>query len=100
MNFFKIITNIIRFIFILPIIIYQKLISPMLPGSCIYYPTCSHYSKSSILKHGILKGFVLAFTRISRCTNTLFDGGEDQVPERFSLQYISKSYRNFWRFKK
>jgi hypothetical protein len=72
----------------------------MLPGLCIYYPTCSHYSKHSIINHGVIKGFILSITRILRCTGTLFTGGEDPVPEDFSFKYISKSYKNFWRFNK
>lgn len=100
MNFSKNILNIIRFIFILPIIVYQKLISPLLPGSCIYYPTCSHYSKSSIMDHGILKGLLLSISRILRCTGSLFTGGEDPVPKDFSFKYISRSYKNFWKYKK
>ena len=100
MKIFKFILNIMRFIFILPIILYQKLISPLLPGSCIYYPTCSHYSKNSIMNHGILKGFILSVTRILRCTGILFSGGEDPVPEKFTFKYISRTYRSFWRFRK
>ncbi|MCK5673323.1 MAG: membrane protein insertion efficiency factor YidD [Spirochaetales bacterium] len=100
MKIFKFLLNIIRFIFILPIILYQKLISPLLPGSCIYYPTCSHYSKDSIIDHGIFKGFILSVTRILRCTGVLFSGGEDPVPEEFTFKYISRSYKSFWRFKK
>jgi len=100
MIIFKFLLNAIRFIFILPIILYQKLISPLLPGSCIYYPTCSHYSKDAIIDHGIIKGFVLSAARILRCTGILFTGGEDKVPENFTFKYISKSYKSFWRFKK
>jgi len=100
MKIFTFLLNTIRFIFILPIILYQKLISPLLPGSCIYYPTCSHYSKNSIIDHGIIKGFILSVTRILRCTGILFSGGEDQVPEKFTFKYISRSYKSFWRFKK
>lgn len=35
--------------------------------SCRYNPTCSQYSKESILKYGIIKGFYLSFKRILKC---------------------------------
>lgn len=86
----------IRRIFMLPILIYQHLISPALPGACIYNPTCSHYSKQAILTHGVFKGFLLGITRIFRCAGGLFTGGDDPVPEKFSFHYISDSYAHFW----
>jgi uncharacterized protein len=100
MKIFKLMLNIIRFICIIPIIIYQKLISPMLPPSCIYYPSCSHYSKNSIINHGVLKGIILSVSRIFRCTGVLFSGGEDPVPENFTFGYVSGSYKQFWKLKK
>lgn len=59
---------------------YQKLISPLLPPSCIYYPSCSEYSKQAIVKHGVWVGSLLMIQRILRC-NPLFQGGVDDVPE-------------------
>lgn len=79
----------------LPIELYRLLVSPLLPASCIYTPTCSAYSKSAILKHGILKGSILSATRISRCAGGLFTGGEDPVPEQFSFREIGSNYRRF-----
>ncbi|MDH5561175.1 MAG: membrane protein insertion efficiency factor YidD, partial [Deltaproteobacteria bacterium] len=35
---------------------YQTCVSPFLPSSCIYWPTCSCYSKEALKKHGIFKG--------------------------------------------
>lgn len=46
---------------------YQKKISPLSKGSCVFYPTCSEYSKEAILKYGALEGSYLAFLRILRC---------------------------------
>ncbi len=93
MNHFK---KFIRKIAILPIVIYQKVISPALPQSCIYTPTCSTYFKNAILKHGIIKGFLLGTSRIMRCAGGLYHGGEDQVPELFSFSYIKNSYKKHW----
>lgn len=57
----------IKRLFVLPIILYQKLISPFLPGSCRFNPTCSEYSKQAILKYGVAHGVLLSFKRIVKC---------------------------------
>tara|TARA_B100000900_G_scaffold251735_1_gene214515 strand:+ start:199 stop:414 length:216 start_codon:yes stop_codon:yes gene_type:complete len=57
----------IRKLFILPIILYQKTLSPFFPSSCRFTPTCSEYSKQSILKYGLFKGSYLGFKRILKC---------------------------------
>ena len=93
----KKILYLIRKLFILPIIIYQKLISLFLPSSCIYSPTCSNYSKKSIMKHGVLKGTILAITRISRCMGKFYKGGYDPVPEKFILLDVLNNYKKFWK---
>ena len=55
---------------------YQKLISPMFPPSCRFYPTCSNYAIDSLKKYGILKGGVKAIWRVLRC-NPFNKGGYD-----------------------
>ena len=57
----------IRKLFILPIILYQRLLSPILPSSCRFTPTCSEYTKQAIIKHGIIRGTYLGIKRISKC---------------------------------
>ena len=59
---------------------YKGCISPLLPNSCIYKPTCSTYGLQSIRRFGIFKGGYLAFCRIMRCTPKN-KGGTDRVPE-------------------
>lgn len=59
---------------------YQKHISPGLPPSCRYIPTCSQYAIEAIERYGALKGMRLAAWRILRC-NPLGKGGYDPVPE-------------------
>jgi hypothetical protein len=59
--------KIIVYPFILLIKFYQILISPLLPSTCRFSPTCSEYSKLSLLKHGLIKGLFLSFKRIIRC---------------------------------
>ncbi|HUX11381.1 MAG TPA: membrane protein insertion efficiency factor YidD [Spirochaetia bacterium] len=89
--------RILRITVTLPILAYQKLISPGLPGSCIYSPTCSTYAREAIMRHGILKGLLLGITRLFRCAGGLYTGGDDPVPDRFSFRHIGRQYRLFWR---
>lgn len=46
---------------------YQKNISIFKKPSCVFYPTCSNYTKEALLKYGIFKGLYLGFLRILRC---------------------------------
>ena len=64
-------------ILLLPIILYQYLISPYLPSVCRYYPSCSNYAKEAIKTHGI-KGAWFTFLRVLRC-NPFSSGGYDPV---------------------
>ncbi len=59
--------------------IYQLLVSPWLPPSCRFSPTCSEYTRQALLKYGILRGTWLALRRLSRC-HPLGSGGYDPVP--------------------
>jgi len=59
--------------------LYQRVISPLLPQSCRFYPTCSEYAKQAILKYGPLKGGWLALKRLARC-HPLSSGGYDPLP--------------------
>lgn len=63
--------------------LYQKIISPLTPPSCRFYPTCSHYGIEAVEKHGALKGSWLAVRRISKC-HPFHEGGFDPVPEKDS----------------
>jgi putative membrane protein insertion efficiency factor len=67
-----------RAVAILPIRLYQWLISPMLGQRCKYYPSCSEYAVQAIRQFGILRGLVLAGWRLLRC-NPWSRGGLDPV---------------------
>jgi uncharacterized protein len=69
----------LRKIAIFPVLVYQYTISPLIPASCRYTPTCSQYMKEAILKHGVFKGFFLGFKRIGRC-HPWGGHGHDPVP--------------------
>lgn len=58
---------------------YQLIISPFVPPSCRFHPTCSHYAIEALEKHGALKGGWLALRRIFRC-HPWHPGGHDPVP--------------------
>jgi len=58
---------------------YQLAISPLLPPSCRFHPSCSAYGLESMRVHGSLKGTALTGWRLCRC-NPWNDGGIDPVP--------------------
>ena len=60
--------------------LYRRRISPGLPATCRFTPTCSQYGVQAIAKHGSFKGGILTLWRILRC-NPLSKGGYDPVPE-------------------
>jgi putative membrane protein insertion efficiency factor len=70
----------IKIIFLLFIRFYMKIISPVLPPRCRFYPTCSQYCYEAIERYGIIKGTFLGFKRVIRC-HPFNMGGYDPVPE-------------------
>ena len=71
--------KILSFILVIPIKLYQFLISPLIGPNCRYHPTCSQYSIEAINKHGPFKGTWLAIKRISSC-HPWGGSGHDPVP--------------------
>lgn len=57
---------------------YQRFVSPMLPPSCRFYPSCSEYGYEAIAKYGIIRGGLKTAWRILRC-NPFNRGGYDPV---------------------
>ena len=72
-------SKLINIIFILPIKMYQILLSPLIGPSCRFNPTCSHYAIQAISKYGALKGLYLGLKRIIRC-HPWGESGNDPVP--------------------
>ena len=71
--------NPIKALFIVLIRAYQRLISPLLPPSCRFTPSCSHYGIEALQKHGLIRGSYLTINRILRC-HPWSKGGHDPVP--------------------
>lgn len=67
-----------RRLFIFLIRFYQKFISPVKPGKCRFYPTCSQYMLEAIEKYGLCKGVWLGMKRILRC-HPFNPGGYDPL---------------------
>ncbi len=62
-----------------PIWVYRNLISPMMPKTCRYYPSCSAYAEEAVKIHGAFRGSWLAVKRLARC-HPWTPGGVDHVP--------------------
>ena len=60
---------------------YQHLVSPLLPPSCRYYPSCSAYAVTALERFGPLRGTWMAARRLGRC-HPWTPGGVDHVPLR------------------
>ena len=75
----KYISKFFGWLLILPVKIYQLVLSPILPNYCRYTPTCSNYMVAAIQKHGPIKGLWLGIKRISRC-HPCGGHGHDPVP--------------------
>jgi hypothetical protein len=58
--------------------LYKKLVSPYIPRSCRYHPTCSEYAEQAITRFGPVKGTARAVWRVLRC-NPFAGGGYDPV---------------------
>lgn len=65
--------------FIWIIRLYKAAISPLLPPSCRFFPTCSEYAVEALVKHGLIFGLYLSARRIIRC-HPFCRGGYDPVP--------------------
>ena len=70
-----------RALVVLPIRLYQRLISPLFPRRCRYEPTCSSYAVQAIQRYGILRGLVLGAWRLLRC-HPWSPGGFDAVEDQ------------------
>jgi uncharacterized protein len=75
----RVITAIPRTVLILLVRAYQIVLSPLLPASCRYYPSCSAYAIEALERHGAVRGGWLTLRRLARC-HPFKPGGYDPVP--------------------
>jgi len=76
-----------------PIRLYQRVISPALPRTCKYEPTCSRYATLAVREFGILRGLTLAGWRLLRC-NPFSHGGYDPVEAQRIFSARSPAHRS------
>lgn len=83
----------LSFLLIIPVKIYQWTISPLLPGTCRYEPTCSQYAIEALKIHGPIKGLLMGTRRILSCHPWGGDG-YDPVPPEGTPLFRFKKYRH------
>jgi hypothetical protein len=69
----------LAYLLALPIRLYKRFVSPLLPPACRFHPTCSVYALEALHKHGALRGLRLTVWRLLRC-QPFHPGGFDPVP--------------------
>lgn len=69
---------------------YQRWISPALPPTCRFYPSCSAYAVEALHVHGVFRGCWLTVRRLLRCA-PWHPGGIDPVPPR---RRVTRSAQN------
>ncbi|MDQ2984640.1 MAG: membrane protein insertion efficiency factor YidD [Actinomycetota bacterium] len=70
-----------RYLAIVPVRLYRRLVSPMFPNTCKYYPSCSQYAIDALKQYGFLRGAILAAWRLLRC-NPWSHGGVDHAHDQ------------------
>jgi uncharacterized protein len=75
--------NLLIFPFLLCIRLYKVIISPWLPPTCRFTPTCSQYAEKALKEYGLFYGLFLSIYRILRC-QPFSKGGFDPVPNKKS----------------
>lgn len=71
----------LAWVLLIPVHLYRKVISPLLPPMCRFYPSCSAYAVEALKVHGAFRGSWLAVRRLLRC-GPWNPGGLDPVPPR------------------
>ena len=75
----------LRELWLLPVWLYRRAVSPALPSRCKYHPSCSAYAVEAVRSYGVIRGTVLAGWRVLRC-NPWSHGGYDPVERQRLFQ--------------
>jgi len=78
---------------LLPIRLYRRVLSPVLPAACRFHPSCSKYALEALTTHGPFRGTWLATRRLMRC-HPFHPGGLDPVPPQRAVSFGSARTRN------
>ena len=70
--------RVLRELFLVPLHLYRRVISPLMRPHCRYSPSCSQYALDAVREYGVIRGAVLAAWRVMRC-NPWSHGGVDPV---------------------
>jgi putative membrane protein insertion efficiency factor len=90
MKLIIIFSRFVTWLLLIPVYIYRGAISPLLPPSCRYTPTCSRYTIDALKKHGPIRGSYLSAKRILSC-NPWGGSGYDPVPEPTKRKKFTKA---------
>jgi putative membrane protein insertion efficiency factor len=71
--------RVVREVAVAPLRLYRMTLSPLLPRSCRFEPTCSAYAIEAVVRHGLARGAWLAARRVLRCRPACA-AGLDPVP--------------------
>ncbi len=82
------------FILIVPVKVYQWMISPMLPKTCRYYPSCSQYAIEALHVHGPLIGLLIGTKRILSCHPWGGHGHDPVPPKNTPFKQLFKKSKN------
>ncbi len=80
----------LAWVLLLPVHVYRKVLSPLLPPTCRFYPSCSAYAVEALTVHGALRGGWLTLRRLLRC-GPWHPGGLDPVPPPRSARAVAHS---------
>jgi putative membrane protein insertion efficiency factor len=80
------------FALIVLIKIYQYMLSPLMPPTCRYLPTCSAYAAEAVQRHGAIVGAWLALRRLARC-HPWGGHGYDPVPKKCASNHAAQDRR-------
>lgn len=81
----KVVIAVLKFIVLLPVRLYQGMISPFFPASCRHEPTCSAYMVEAVQEWGPFKGFWMGLKRLGKC-QPWGTHGHDPVPKNTSSE--------------